>query len=442
MGTHRIAASGDVPGEEPVIESGHVAKALQRGLGLAVMAPALCIAGSLCAQPQTTGLYDPPPPDTGSLSKSRLQVPHGRDRFLGSERSGKEVIEAPNIPVAPEEDAIADMPDNEWLVVPFASYSPETHLGVGAVVSYVYRFSGEPAESRPSSATAVGMYTTRGQAVAELLPEFYVDNNQTHIWNKIEYRNFPDSFWGIGNDTPDSNEERWNEHTFRLRSWARRKIVERLYLGGRVDLHYLRVEDTKVGGLFANEQLVGRDGGWTSGLGVTVGWDARDSAIRALEGGFYQIELMGWNRFIGSEYDFFKITADVRQFIPLGEDHALGAQFYAEIAGGNVPFHYMGMLGGNERMRGYFKGRYRDKTMWTAQVEYRSPLLWRFSGVLFAATGGVANDIASFRAEDTKWAVGGGLRWLLDEDERINLRADIGFSLETFGAYVNVSEAF
>lgn len=399
------------------------------------------ISASVLAQSHTP-LYDRTDTHTSTIARSRLEVPHSRDRFLGRERSGKEVIEEPIIPVPPEDDAVADMPENEWLVVPFASYSPETHLGVGAVVSYVYRFEGEPATSRPSSATAVGMYTTRGQAVAELLPEFYVDNNQTHIWNKVEYRNFPDSFWGIGNDAPDEAEERWNEHTFRFRTWARRQVYERLYLGARLDVHYLSVENTVEGGLFSSKQLVGADGGWTSGLGLTVGWDARDSTMRSLEGGFYQVELMGWNRFIGSEYDFFRVTADVRQFVPLGDDHAFGAQFYAEVLGGNVPFHYMGMLGGDERMRGYFKGRYRDKTLWTAQVEYRSPLLWRFSGVLFAATGGVAPDIGSFRAEDTKWAVGGGLRWLLDEDERINLRADFGFSHETFGLYVNVSEAF
>lgn len=409
-----------------------------------LLASLLCSAGAVHAQPpaRSTTLYAPPTAGSGSLYDSRLQVPHGRDRFLGRERSGREVFKAPSIPVPPEEDAVADMPENEWMVVPFATYSPETHVGVGAVVSYIYRFSGEPAESRPSTATAVGMYTTRGQAVAELLPEFYADNDRTHVWNKVEYRNFPDSFWGIGSDTPDAAEERWNEHTFRVRSWARRRIYERLYLGGRLDIHYLNVEGTVSGGLFSNRGLVGRGGGWTSGLGVTIGWDARDSAIRALEGGFYQVELMGWNQFIGSEYDFFKVTADVRKFIPLGEDHALGAQFYAEVAGGNVPFHYMALLGGDERMRGYFKGRYRDKTMWTAQVEYRSPFLWRLSGVLFAATGGVAPKISAFRADDTKWAVGGGLRLLLDEDERINLRADFGFSDETFGAYVNVSEAF
>lgn len=393
-----------------------------------------------CAQ--SPPVYDPQELGTEALQKSRLQVPHSRDRFFGRERSGREVIEAPSIPVPPEEDAVADVPENDWLVVPFATYSPETHLGVGAVVSYIYRFEGEPADSRPSTATAVGMYTTRGQAVAELIPEFYVDNNQTHVWNKVEYRNFPDSFWGIGNDTPDAAEERWNEHTFRFRSWARRRLYDRLYLGGKIDVHYLNVEDTREGGLFSDEQLIGADGGWTSGLGLTLGWDARDSAIRALEGGFYQIELMGWNSFIGSQYDFFRVTADIRQFIPLGEDHAIGAQFYAEVLGGDVPFHYMGLLGGDERMRGYYKGRYRDKTLWTAQVEYRSPLLWRFSGVLFAATGGVASNIGAFRAEDTKWTVGGGLRWLIDEDERINLRADVGFSHETFGLYVNVSEAF
>jgi hypothetical protein len=94
--------------------------------------------------------------------------------------------------------------------------------------------------------------------------------------------------------------------------------------------------------------------------------------------------------------------------------------------------------------RGYFGGRFRDKVMSLAQVEYRFPIIWRFGGVVFAGTGNVASSVDKFDFTNLKTGIGAGLRFSLVPEERINLRIDVGygFATQTLYPYISFTEAF
>ena len=47
---------------------------------------------------------------------------------------------------------------------------------------------------------------------------------------------------------------------------------------------------------------------------------------------------------------------------------------------GDVPFYDLALLGGEDRMRGYYKGALRDKVLFDTQVEYRMPV-WNIFGI-------------------------------------------------------------
>ena len=112
------------------------------------------------------------------------------------------------------------------------------------------------------------------------------------------------------------------------------------------------------------------------------------------------------------------------------------------LAQGPITRYELPQLGGAELLRGYFEGRYRDRTLMLAQAEYRFPIIWRFGGVAFGGIGGVSHSLRTFNATAPKWAVGAGLRLQLNEAERLNVRADVGAGHDTFGFYVNVGEVF
>jgi len=112
---------------------------------------------------------------------------------------------------------------------------------------------------------------------------------------------------------------------------------------------------------------------------------------------------------------------------------------------GDPPFQSLSLLGDSGKqnlMRGYYRGRYRDKNIIVFQTEYRIPLWWRFGAVAFIGVGNVASAFDMFKIKTVKYSYGAGLRFQLDDKEKINLRIDIGFGKETSGFYFTIGEAF
>lgn len=61
--------------------------------------------------------------------------------------------------------------------------------------------------------------------------------------------------------------------------------------------------------------------------------------------------------------------------------------------------------------------------------------------MVHAALGQVARDPALLPSRRPNWAAGPGARIMLNEDERLNLRADLGLGPGTWGVYVGIGEA-
>ena len=93
-------------------------------------------------------------------------------------------------------------------------------------------------------------------------------------------------------------------------------------------------------------------------------------------------------------------------------------------------------------MRGYFEGRYRDLNYLTAQFEYKVMLFWKIGGVLFGGIGDVAPAFENFKLVNAKYSYGFGFRYVFDKEERLTIRADFGFGLNTSGVYFSMQETF
>ncbi|HVR21079.1 MAG TPA: BamA/TamA family outer membrane protein [Polyangiaceae bacterium] len=347
-------------------------------------------------------------------------------------------LDAPSKKPSNERAAPAsDEPAN--VIVPLLMYTPETHVGFGGL--FVHFFRPPPdSKQRVSSFAFFAIGTTRRQAILEAHPDFYAYSGALHLFGKVEYQYFPDSFWGVGPHTQDEDEERYTRSRFRAKASAHYRLVGPLNAGLAADVmdyHATYAED----GIFASETFIGEEGGVTSGFGPSALYDTRDSTVNAHSGTLLSATLLLFNDPL-SAYTFRKFVLEARQFFDLGNNHALGARFYGEIQGGEVPYYHLAMLGGDEMLRGYYYGRYRDETLAAVEAEYRYPIYWRFSGVAFAGAGGVAPTVSDLLHEPVRWAVGGGGRFSLSDSERLNLRLDAGFGIGTWGVYFTAREAF
>jgi hypothetical protein len=325
------------------------------------------------------------------------------------------------------------------VIVPVVMYTPETHVGFGGF--FVHFFRPPPDEKeRVSSLAFVALATTRRQVILETHPDFYFYSGGLHLFGKIEYQHFPDSFWGVGPHTPDEDEERYTRDRFRAKLGAQHRIIGPLFAGVAVDLmdyHGTYGPD----GIFANETFIGESGGFTTGAGPSVVYDTRDNTVATHSGTLLSSTFLWFGPPV-SRYTFRKFVLEARQFFDLGRGHAIGARFYGEIQGGAVPYYHLAMLGGDEMLRGYYLGRYRDETLAEIEAEYRYPIYWRFGGVVFAGAGEVAPTVGELFHVPIRWAVGGGLRFSLSDSERLNLRLDAGVGPHTYGLYFTAREAF
>jgi hypothetical protein len=117
-------------------------------------------------------------------------------------------------------------------------------------------------------------------------------------------------------------------------------------------------------------------------------------------------------------------------------------QALAVASSGQPPFDQYPQLGGESLLRGYFQGRYRDRSLLAFQGEYRLPLFWKFGLAGFAGIGQVAPDFGGFGL-DRFWVAGGaGLRFLLAKREGLNIRMDFAFGEGSSGFYLSFGEAF
>ena len=99
----------------------------------------------------------------------------------------------------------------------------------------------------------------------------------------------------------------------------------------------------------------------------------------------------------------------------------------------------MALLGDNRTMRGYYKGRYRDKHMATLQVEVRQHIYKRIGAVVWGGMGSVFHDKDTFKHILPNYGI--GLRW--EFRNRVNIRLDYGFGKSGQNGFMfSINEAF
>ena len=126
------------------------------------------------------------------------------------------------------------------------------------------------------------------------------------------------------------------------------------------------------------------------------------------------------------------------------KNNVLALNFNSTNIFGEAPFYELALFGGGKRSRGYIEGEYRANNSFALQAEYRVRFqkLKRFGAVAFASIGQVFNDTDELRFGNALPAVGGGVRYLLSQEQNLNLRADAGFGINGLQFYVTFAEAF
>ncbi|MEG2772165.1 MAG: hypothetical protein RR960_07470, partial [Alistipes sp.] len=136
----------------------------------------------------------------------------------------------------------------------------------------------------------------------------------------------------------------------------------------------------------------------------------------------------------------WRTTFVANYFRPLWKGCIFAADLFAEFHSEGTPWPMLARMGGSQRMRGYYAGRYTDNDMITMQVELRQKIYRRIGCVVWGGAGNVFPQLAAFNWSQTLPNYGVGLRW--EFKKRINVRLDYGFGKRTSGFLLNINEAF
>ncbi len=153
---------------------------------------------------------------------------------------------------------------------PIIFYTPDTKWAGGASGGYYYRESKSDTTARPSTIGANLIYTQKQQIIAGCSADLYWQNDTYHPTGGIGYLKFPDTFYGIGNNTAADSAEDYTHRIITLGMSFQKQVRKGLYLGIHYELGNDKLIEVEKDGLLAKGNILGSKGGTASGAGIAV----------------------------------------------------------------------------------------------------------------------------------------------------------------------------
>jgi len=325
-----------------------------------------------------------------------------------------------------------------FAAVPVVNYSNATGFSLGAMGQVFYKVSKKDSISPVSSSGIFAMYTTNGTWFDALFQRLYLNEDRWRILasvgaGNINFQYFQEIpvFGGgfIGYNT---------KADFTMLK-VERKIVGKLYFG--------------LLGIYSNSKLTFDLPDFIppelltsyysmNSIGYSLNFDERDNQINPYKG--YNITFTNnfYRDWIGSDNKFESFNMTYNHFIPIkSSNDIIAARFHTSIATGDVPFQGQNVVGQDD-IRGYSEGRYRDNQVYALQAEYRHRFQNKFGAVAFF---GVATAVESLsKMDNAPFLPGGGvgIRYMAIEKMRINIGLDAALGKDDWGIYFRIGESF
>lgn len=326
--------------------------------------------------------------------------------------------------------------------VPVLFYLPSTGYAFGAAFIYYNTPDSANPDRFPDIIGGYGTYSTKGQIQGSLRVNRFYDGNKYRFDFEASYYHTPDIFWGIGPDPSTKVSEKVTYNQTRLKLDFLGSIKEDIYVGPYYWFEKFTLSEYDPRGVIAAGNLTGSLGITTSGLGIEIILDKRDSLFFPTKGIFADMKGLYFNKLIGSDVNFLRFDVDIRYYMEVAKGEVIALNTLLNSTAGEVPIQMLPKLGSHQMMRGYPMGKYLDKNLWAFQAEYRRAFFWRIGLSLFAGVGQVFPKYSEFSISDLKIAGGAGLRYMLDKDQHLNVRLDIAQSREGTYVYFTIQEAF
>ena len=336
-----------------------------------------------------------------------------------------------------EEGDAADDSGRYFMAMPYGGYTTDTGLFAGAFAQKGYH----PERYRISTLGVSTMYSVKKQFSFSGKLDHYFPGGRDRLYISCMYEKYPSYFYGLGNETDNDDAEKYTPEYVKSRVFFEHRVKG-----------YFKI---KTGFQFRNQALVQVDregillasrapyarGRFDAGPELALVWDSRDNTLATKNGTL--LEAVCYGSVIRNEGGGYNgLALDARKFVTVFSDVVLA--YMAEITDfrGHVPFYLYTSLGGYDRLRGYEKNRFVDRSTLLFQYDIRFPVYGSFGGVVFGSTGRVGPDVESLLSGQYHSAFGVGLRWFYNRADNLVLGLDYARGKDSTGFYAGFGEAF
>ena len=293
-----------------------------------------------------------------------------------------------------------------WSVLGGPSYTPEASFGVGGAVLASFRMNKQDTISQRSFLPAGLNLSINGTIVVAGAGTFFFNENRFRIYMNYGYRNEPSHYYGKGFEKAENLERgdsttRFHRSYFQLYPRFVWEVRPHFYLGGLFDLNYTKVSD--VNPVMEEDPYFQqfKRKYFNVGIGGLIQYDTRDDVATPTRGMLLGANFKLFGKYWGGAYNYEIIELEYRQFKNVFRPRSTLAWIAkSQIGLGDIPFTELPTFGSPFDLRGYYMGKYRDKSMAYGIVEYRhmfgSPAKYK-SGNFWAKCGFVASRSMSSR---------------------------------------------
>lgn len=355
----------------------------------------------------------------------------------------------------------------DWSIAPGPNYSSDIGFGIGFLIAGLYRLDRTDSVTAPSNMSIYGNITTQ----KFMLLRFGGDNIFNKNRQRLSYSGavvyFPGAFYGIGYNAGQEGYVQKLTTTmgiFRISYCT--ALVGRFYIGvsGGIDYTGAKYDDTHmveylnsiergdvpnpggdIGELydlwkqkrydpakqdpFSNFVTGTNDNpnAFNTSLGLFLQYDTRDITFNASKGIFVKAEAKIYPEFLGNtKRTFGRFAVTFNAYKRLWKGCTFAYDIFADFTVGTPSWHMYAKLGGTDRMRGYYEGRYRDKRLVETQIELRQKIYRRHGIVGWIGVGQVWGT-QKFEWSNTLYSFGCGYRF--EFKKGMNIRLDYGWGV-------------
>ena len=349
----------------------------------------------------------------------------------------------------PADDELETMVDKSVLasratsriIVPVPLAGPQIGVGLALGAVWFYSPRGSP---RPWTTGVAGIATSNGSWGMGGRHSMTLGADRFRVDVTAGYGQFNTQFFGVGIDAGQANDPVGISQTPLLfQGQATMRVASNLFVGPRLrflDMQTrVRDPDSVPPGFDIAEIEEERR---VVAVGPVINFDRTDGSLNPRSGTTINGQWLFALTALGSSADYNKANFIINHYVDVSDSTVVGFRGSLCAASTDAPFFDLCLFGSSANLRGYPNGQFRDRASWAVQTEWRRRLGGRWGVVAFAGLGGVAPDLGSIGDSTLLPAAGGGVRFEVSSEYRVNVRIDAAVGRDSRAVYVSLGEAF